>query len=172
MLSPDAGRGFSGEGAVLGDLAASAATDDAADLLPALAWEQKVEVARLSRQADLSADRVRAALTMLGVSGQLGYDLAEAAYFHRQLPWSAGDAEAFNPRLRAARALVADGAVLLNGALARVGKGDSVHVVRTDDAGQLSCTCLWWARYRGGRGPCRHVLAVRMVQDSKKTEEG
>jgi SWIM zinc finger len=113
---------------------------------------------------------VRAALTVLGASGQIGYDLAEEAYFFRQLPWSEGDAEAYNPRLRAARALVADGAVRLDGAAARVGTGESVNLVRADPAGQLSCTCQWWARYRGGRGPCRHVLAVRMVQDST-TEE-
>ena len=170
MLSPDAYRGFSGEGAVLGDLAAGPAAEDAAELLSALTWEQKVEVARLSRQADLPPDRVRAALTMLGVSGQLGYDLAEEAYFHRELPWSAGDAETYNPRLRAARALVADGTVRLDGALARVGRGDSVNVVRTDDSGRLSCTCPWWARYRGGRGPCMHVLAVRMVKDAQMKE--
>jgi hypothetical protein len=167
MLSPDAYRGFSGEGGVLNDLADGTAADDAADLLLELpAWEPQVEVAELSRQAGLPSDRVRAALTVLGASGQIGYDLAEETYFRRQLPWSAGDAEAYNPRLGAARALVADGAVRLDGAQARVGMGDRVNIVRTDAAGRLSCTCAWWARYRGGRGPCRHALAVRMVQDS------
>src|SRR5690242_11197539 len=38
-----------------------------------------------------------------------------------------------------------------------------VHRVR-DEAGTLSCSCLWWAKYRGGRGPCSHALAVRMVR--------
>jgi hypothetical protein len=171
MLSPDAYRGFSGEGGVLGDLASGTAADDAADLLSMLpAWEPKAEVAGLSRQAGLPPGRVRAALTVLGASGQIGYDLAEEAFFFRQLPWSEGDAEAYNPRLRAARALVADGAVRLDGAAARVGTGESVNLVRADPAGRLSCTCQWWARYRGGRGPCRHVLAVRMVRDST-TEE-
>jgi SWIM zinc finger len=113
---------------------------------------------------------VRAALTVLGTSGQVGYDLAEQAYFHRHLPWSASDAEARNPRLRGARALLADGAVRLDGALARVGKGDQAHVVRADDAGRMSCTCLWWAKYRGGRGPCTHVLAARMVRDADVEE--
>jgi SWIM zinc finger len=167
MLSPDAYRGFSGEGGVLKDLAAGTAADDAADLLLELpAWEPQVKVAELSRQAGLPSDRVRAALTVLGASGQIGYDLAQETYFRRQLPWSAGDAEAYNPRLGAARALVADGAVRLDGAQALVGRGDRVNIVRADAAGRLSCTCAWWARYRGGRGPCRHALAVRMVQDS------
>jgi hypothetical protein len=167
MLSPDAYRGFSGEGGVLNDLAGGTAADDAADLLCELAaWEPQVKVAELSRQAGLPVGRVRAALTVLGASGQIGYDLAAKTYFRRQLPWSAGAAEAFNPRLGAARALVADGAVRLDGAQALVGSGDRVNIVRTDTAGLLSCTCAWWARYRGGRGPCRHALAVRMVQDS------
>ncbi|WP_443046397.1 hypothetical protein [Streptomyces sp. DSM 40750] len=34
----------------------------------------------------LPADRIRAALTRLGASGRVGYDTAEAAYFHRELP--------------------------------------------------------------------------------------
>ncbi|MCW2935548.1 MAG: hypothetical protein JWM19_6510 [Actinomycetia bacterium] len=170
MLSQDASRGFSGEGGVLDDLATGSAADDA-DLVSALlAWDPKIDVAELSGQAGLPPGRVRAALTVLGTSGQIGYDLAEGAYFHRHLPYSAGGAEARNPRLRGARKLVADGAVRLDGSLAAVGEGDRVHLVRADDAGQLSCTCLWWAKYRGGRGPCKHALAVRMVRD-KAAEE-
>ena len=26
-----------------------------------------------------------------------------------------------------------------------------------------TCTCPWWGRHQGTRGPCRHVLAARMV---------
>ncbi|MFC8869784.1 SWIM zinc finger family protein [Streptomyces sp. NPDC057148] len=32
----------------------------------------------------------------------------------------------------------------------------------------MSCTCPWWAKYRGGRGPCKHMLAARMVRNTKK----
>jgi hypothetical protein len=32
------------------------------------------------------------------------------------------------------------------------------------EGGVLSCTCHWWADYRGRRGPCKHALAVRMVR--------
>ncbi|MEV6537618.1 SWIM zinc finger family protein [Streptomyces sp. NPDC051665] len=170
LLSQDAARGFSGEGGVLYDLAGGPAADDADLVAALLAWEPRIDVSELSRQAELSPERVRAALTVLGTSGQIGYDLAEEAYFHRHLPYDAGAAEARNPRLRGARALVADGAVRLDGALTRVGKGDQVHLVRADGTGQLSCTCLWWAKYRGGRGPCKHVLAARMVRDETTTE--
>jgi len=172
MLSPDVDRGFSGEGGVLADLAAGTTADDAADLLAdLLTWEPRLTVAGLARRSALPPDRVRAALTALGTSGQFGYDLADEAYFRRQLPWSAGDAEASNPRLAAARALVAAGAVRLDGTTALVGRGDHLHSVRADADGRLSCTCPWWAAYRGDRGPCRHVLAVTITQQQQTTEE-
>ena len=25
------------------------------------------------------------------------------------------------------------------------------------------CTCPWWGKHRGTRGPCKHVLAARMA---------
>ncbi|MFD0279381.1 SWIM zinc finger family protein [Kitasatospora sp. NPDC127111] len=166
-LSPDASRGFSGEGGVLGALATGTAEQDAELVAVLLAWEPRIDVAELAEQSGLTPVRVRAALTRLGTAGQIGYDTAEAAYFHRQLPYASGRAEAHNPRLRAARALVTAGAVRLEeGGLATVTVDDHRQRVRTDAAGALSCTCLWWAKYRGGRGPCKHVLAVGMVREN------
>ncbi|WP_344331040.1 SWIM zinc finger family protein [Kitasatospora putterlickiae] len=172
-LSPDASRGFSGEGGVLGALATVAAEQDADLVAALLAWEPRVEIAELAEQSGLTAARVRAALTRLGTAGQIGYDVAEAAYFHRQLPYDARRAEAANPRLKAARALVAAGAVRLEegGATAVVTVDDHVQRVRADAAGAVGCTCLWWAKYRGGRGPCKHVLAVGMVREAR-TQDG
>ncbi|MBI0384958.1 SWIM zinc finger family protein, partial [Streptomyces albiflaviniger] len=86
MLSQSASRGFSGEGGVLHDLATASAAADAERVGELLSWEPRVDVAELSGRAGLPADRVRAALTVLGTSGQIGYDLAEGAYFHRHLP--------------------------------------------------------------------------------------
>ncbi|MFE2914975.1 DprA-like winged helix domain-containing protein [Kitasatospora indigofera] len=166
-LSPDASRGFSGEGGVLGALA-SGTEQDADRIAELLAWEPRIEPADLAEQSGLPVGRVRAALTRLGTAGQIGYDSAEAAYFHRQLPYDSGRAEAHNPRLRAARALHAAGAVRLEpgGTLATVTVEDHLQRVRTDERGQASCTCLWWARYRGGRGPCKHVLAVGLAREA------
>ncbi|WP_371501013.1 SWIM zinc finger family protein [Kitasatospora sp. NBC_00374] len=164
-LSPDTSRGFSGEGGVLTALASADAARDAELVSVLLAWEPRIEVAELAEQAGLSPDRVRAALTVLGTAGQIGYDTAEAAYFHRQLPYDSGRAEARNPRLRVARALVAAGAVRpeADGRVTTVTVGDHVQRVRTAADGSLGCTCLWWAKYRGGRGPCTHALAVRLA---------
>ncbi|MEV4611239.1 SWIM zinc finger family protein [Kitasatospora sp. NPDC049258] len=166
-LSPDVARGFSGEGGVLTALASPDAAADAELVAVLLAWEPRIDVAELAEQAGLTAERVRAALTVLGTAGQIGYDPAEAAYFHRRLPFDAGRAEAHNPRLKAARALLAAGAVRLDqdGPLATVTVDDHVQRVRRGADGSLSCTCLWWAKYRGGRGPCKHALAVRLAAD-------
>ncbi|MET7377453.1 SWIM zinc finger family protein [Streptomyces sp. NPDC005526] len=163
-LSPDASRGFSGEGGVLEALATDEAAEDAELIAVLLAWEPRVDVADLAASSGLTPERVRAALVRLGTSGRVGYDTAEAAYFHRELPYDGERAERHNPRLRAARALAAAGAVALDGPLGTVTAEDGhVHRVR-EEAGALSCSCLWWARYRGGRGPCKHALAVRMVR--------
>ncbi|MFI5551190.1 SWIM zinc finger family protein [Streptomyces sp. NPDC051738] len=163
-LSPDASRGFSGEGGVLDALATDDAAEDAELIAVLLAWEPRIDVADLAAASGLTPDRVRAALIRLGTSGRVGYDTAEAAYFHRELPYDAERVERHNPRLRSARALVAAGAVVLDGHMGTVTAEDGhVHRVR-DEAGVLSCSCLWWAKYRGGRGPCKHALAVRMVR--------
>ncbi|WP_372343164.1 SWIM zinc finger family protein [Streptomyces sp. KL116D] len=163
-LSPDAARGFSGEGGVLESLATDQAAEDAELIAVLLAWEPRIDLGDLAAASGLPVDRVRAALVRLGTSGRVGYDTAEAAYFHRELPYDAGRVERHNPRLRDARALVRAGAVALEGELGTVTADDGhVHRVR-EDGGTLSCTCMWWARYRGGRGPCKHALAVRMVR--------
>ncbi|GGX78355.1 hypothetical protein GCM10010358_35930 [Streptomyces minutiscleroticus] len=163
-LSPETSRGFSGEGGVLDALATDEAAQDAELIAVLLAWEPRIDVTDLAAASGLPAGRVRAALVRLGTSGRVGYDAAEAAYFHRELPYDAQRAERHNPRLRAARDLVAAGAVALDGDVGTVTAEDGhVHRVR-DDAGTLSCSCLWWAKYRGGRGPCKHALAVRMVR--------
>ncbi|MET7287291.1 SWIM zinc finger family protein [Streptomyces sp. NPDC005573] len=163
-LSPDVSRGFSGEGGVLTALATDEAAADAELVSVLLAWEPRIDVADLAASSGLTPERVRAALVRLGTSGRVGYDTAEAAYFHRELPYDAERVERHNPRLRTARELVAADAVTLDGALATVTAADGHrHRVR-DEAGVLSCSCLWWAKYRGGRGPCKHALAVRMAR--------
>jgi SWIM zinc finger len=106
---------------------------------------------------------VRDALTQLGTAGRVGYDVAEAGYFHRTLPYAAEVVERMNPRLAGARALVTAGAVEVTGEVAVVRSGDDIyHVRHADDV--FSCTCPWWAKHRGERGPCKHALAVRIVR--------
>lgn len=172
VLSPEVRRGFSGEGAVLEALAADRTETDA-DLVGALlSFEPRIDVGDLADRAGLSADRVRAALVRLGTSGRVGYDLAEAACFHRELPYDSAFAEQANPRLRDARGLVAAGAVRFAGEVAVVTVGDHAHRVRFGGAGTVSCTCQWWAAYRGSRGSCRHVLAAELARGNGDKETG
>ncbi|MFF7296585.1 SWIM zinc finger family protein [Streptomyces sp. NPDC008265] len=169
-LSPDASRGFSGEGGVLEALATDEAAADADLVGVLLAWEPRVDVADLADQSGLSTERVRAALVRLGTAGRVGYDTAEAGYFHRELPYDAGRAERHNPRLVAARALLADGAVVRHeDSTATVRSGERRYQVREAPGGVLSCTCRWWADHRGRRGPCKHALAVRMAARDSAT---
>ncbi|MFJ1751378.1 SWIM zinc finger family protein [Kitasatospora sp. NPDC088134] len=163
-LSPDSSRGFSGEGGLLDLLAEGSGAEDADVLAALLAWEPRIEPADLAEDSGLTPERVRTALARLATSGQLGYDLAEAAHFHRRLPYADGRVEQANPRLGAARSLLAAGAVgPAAGDVRVVTVGDHAHHVRiAPDGAALGCTCRWWARHRGGRGPCSHVLAVRI----------
>lgn len=163
-LSPEPYRGFSGEGAVLAALASDDVADDAALVGALLSWDPTIDVDALAANAGIDAGRVRAALAQLGTAGRVGYDVAEGAYFHRSLPYDAGRAERDNPRLTAARALLESGAVTDDhgDGTATIRSGPEVYRVRRLPDGGYTCTCEWWARHRGQRGPCKHALAVSM----------
>jgi SWIM zinc finger len=188
-LSPEPYRGFSGEGAVLTGLAGDDVADDA-DLVSALlAWDPtasrqtsaevgmqfgdsarsglcrgRIDVDDLATAGGLPAARIRAALTLLGTAGRVGFDVAQGAYFHRVMPFGTDAAVRLNPRLAGARELVAAGAVHDVNDGAEVRSGDSVYRVRVVDGQPAGCTCLWWGRHRGGRGPCKHQLAVLITR--------
>ncbi|MFI0349149.1 SWIM zinc finger family protein [Actinomadura sp. 9N407] len=165
-LSPEPHRGFSGEGAVLDALATDEAADDAELLGALLSFEPRVEPDLLAERAGLDLVRTRAGLTQLGTAGRVGYDTAEAGFFHRELPYDAERVLAMNPRLRNARALVDGGHVTFSAPdMASVDAGGTPRQVRFTGDG-ASCTCPWWTEYRGGRGPCKHVIAARLVRDA------
>ena len=171
-LSPEKYRGFSGEGALLGALAAPETAAEDADLISLLlGWGPVIDLASLTASANLSAERTAAALAILASSGKVGYDLTDAAYFHRELPLGA-DVERVHPRLADARALVASGKVTLTegGAMS----GD--HRVRfgpgQGKATGDTCTCPWWGRHQGTRGPCKHVLAARIALGGSTAPSG
>lgn len=175
-LSPELARGFSGEGGVLTSLAGEHVEADAARVLDLLAWAPGSDLPSIGDELGLPAERVRAAVISLGTAGRVGYDVADAEYFHRQLPYDPGRVEAANPRLAKARALVADGQLHDRGeGVVVVTRGDHVQHVRVGSDGAATCTCPWWAKYAGARGPCAHVLAVRIMRDGnapRVTEHG
>ncbi len=170
-LSPDSSRSFSGEGGVLWDLVDEDSADDADLVAALLAFEPHIDVARLATEAGLTPDRVVRALGRLGAAGRVGYDAAEASYFHRELPYDPDRLAAMHPRLRDASALVDAAAIRIEERAAYVTSGAVEHVVRRTPDGHR-CTCPWFARHHGNRGPCKHVLAVELVRRRRDPGEG
>jgi hypothetical protein len=167
VVSPEPSRGFSGEGQAL---AALARDDDGggatlAKVRAALAWQPRLDPAALAGELALAPRAVASALAALGTRGLVGFDLAEGGYFQRALPFDLDLVEALHPRLVAARKLVAEGAVERGPAETKVRSGDVVHRVRATEAGSI-CTCAWYAKHRGERGPCKHVLAAALAADA------
>jgi hypothetical protein len=163
VLSPERSRGFSGEGGALFDLADVQAGADARQLSAVFALEQRLDVDALAGAAGLPAERVRAAVSHLAAAGRVGFDLHEGAWFHRDLPLTAAPSPEDAPRLRDALALVESGSVSL-GAGSAVVRGTDDRVVEVDPGGGYRCSCPWWAKHGGSRGPCKHVLAVHVVR--------
>ena len=95
--------------------------------------------------------------------GRVGFDPAEEEWFPRLLPLDRAALEAGHPRLVDARRLVADGAVTLSDGGASIRTDDAVHRVTFADPFPR-CTCPWFAKHRGERGPCKHVLAATVVR--------
>ena len=112
---PGKARGFSGEGAVLHLVAGGDANEDAAFVSTLLAFEPRIDIAQLAARALLPDAQIASALGVLASSGQVGFDLAAGAYFHRPLPVQAGLLDTLHPRLAEARKLVAGGGVRREG---------------------------------------------------------
>jgi hypothetical protein len=163
LLSPSVSRGFSGEGAVLDDLADEKAGVDAELLAALLSFEPVLDPERLARDSGLTKAAVRRSLSHLAAAGRVGFDLTDQAYFHRELPYRPGSQDRQHPRLRDARALVDGGHVLRQDGVTKVNSGDTAHVVRHTADGER-CTCTWFATHGAGRGPCKHILAARLAR--------
>ena len=121
----------------------------------------------LATRFSLDRADVTAALAALGSRGLVGFDLAEGACFHRELPFDLTQVESLHPRLKDARKLVAGGGI-------RITRRDEERIdayVRGTDVEHrvaivgdaATCTCPWYAKHQGERGPCKHVLAVQIL---------
>jgi hypothetical protein len=173
VLSPDVRRGFSGEGQVLTALAGGQWADVLPRIRASLRWETRVDADALGQAFSFGRDDVDAALAALGSRGLVGFDLAEGAYFHRELPFDLELVESLHPRLNDARKLVVGGGVRV---VRRDGERIEGVVPGTDVEHRVvlagdtaTCTCPWYAKHKGERGPCKHVLAVQLVLDEEAT---
>ncbi|WP_102507916.1 SWIM zinc finger family protein [Sanguibacter massiliensis] len=165
-------RGFSGEGALLEHLAGGTAFEDAELVGALLAFEPVLDEARLARDAALDPARVRDAIAVLAASGRVGRDVVDDAWYHRELPHDPDRVTKDAARLTRARRLLAAGAVEPLADAWRVRTGDGPGYSVRLDGPEASCTCPWFLRHGTGRGPCAHVLAVRLLIEERPTSEG
>lgn len=167
VLSPNAARGFSGEGQALAALAANGSTNELAQIKSALAWQDEINVPKLSSSLGITTRALEEALQVLGTRGLVGYDLAVGAYFHRELPFDRGLVEELHPRMKKARELHEQKQVRYSmkggdevEAYVKGSKGEHYVQMNTDGA---RCTCDWFAKNQGNRGPCSHILAAELA---------
>jgi hypothetical protein len=164
-LSAEVWRGFSGEGQALFALMRAdgeALRSAQAQVRAQLAWQASLNLAELAGDSDVSEAIVSDSLRLLGASGLVGFDVFDARYFHRVLPFDVSKHADWNPRLLDARDLLKAGAVRVvrrDPFEATVASGEIEHRVREVEGG-LRCTCPWFAKHQGLRGPCKHTLAA------------
>lgn len=166
-LSRDAWRGFSGEGAALESLIEEV-SDEWIDALDKYAYaNQAFNPTLFAINEQLDFDRVDNLTTRLAAMGLLGYDLDDNQFFYRRLPFKLNRIMSLNPRMKGADKLIEEGKVEIVSNTpqrieARVEGSGVRHTVILDNQIER-CTCEWYSKYQGERGPCKHVLAVKKI---------
>ncbi len=176
MLSPRLYRGFSGEGQVLEKLAGRRWQEALPYVQSHLAWQSQIDVSALARKIGLSECEVHDSLAVLGSRGLAGFDVSAGRYFHREMPFDLAQVETLQPRLKDARRLLMSNAASIivelgNGAfdVGVAGTGTTHHVRLRPDGDR--CTCPWFSRHQGQRGPCKHVLAAQMLVGADEEDQ-
>jgi hypothetical protein len=167
MISPEVFRGFSGEGQVLSNLAKPPEEQAVALIRAQLKWQSEIDPATLAKTLGLEKQDVEGALAVLGSRGLAGFDATTGRYFHRELPFDLSTVEDMQPRLKNARKLVEEGGIKRvagQKSAFQVPGTDVIHRVQLDESGDR-CTCPWFSKYQGARGPCKHILAAQLVDD-------
>lgn len=172
MVSPEVYRGFTGEGQVLSSIASPPTDEVLKQVRAQMKWQSQIDAYDLSKVLNVREDDIESALALLGSRGLAGFDVTKGRYFHRELPFDLSKVEDLQPRLKSARRLVESGGIKL----LSVREGSSItyqipgtgttHRVQLIDSGDV-CTCPWFSKYQGARGPCKHILAAQLVEENK-----
>lgn len=166
-LTAQSYQGYSGEGALLEGLAKTELLENTDRVASLLQFESKINHRRLASELDLSESDMESVLSVLASLGKLGFDAEEQAYFHRELPEEPERILKDNPRLIGARKLV-DNVEIVGENLYHVHSGGVDYRVdyHHGDWNHAKCTCTWYLRHQNNRGPCKHILAVKLKQDA------
>jgi SWIM zinc finger len=153
---------------------------------------------QVARSTGLSAEKARAALSYLCQVGRAMYDLGGGVYRHRDLfhgPFSAAEAAAAvrkaevptSPQEKSARDIFEQGGVRIiarrpvSGGYKLSGSArggfDPARVrplLHVDNEGRIveaECTCAFFKKSGLAKGPCEHILALRLAHMSRLEEE-
>lgn len=165
-FSPDAYRGFSGEGKALENMTEDLPIEWVYGLNSLLKSNETFNPTILSIENDIDFGTMENLTANLSSMGLLGYDVTERTHFYRRLPFKTERILSLNPRLKNAKKLIDNNEISIlkkaaNYIEANV-KGTGVtHKVIIDGDSQR-CTCDWFTAYQGKRGICKHILAVKM----------
>jgi hypothetical protein len=164
-ISRDTWRGFSGEGATLESLIEDI-PDNWIDALDKYSYANQIfNPTMLAIDEGLDMQKVDNLTGRLSAMGMLGYDLDENHFFYRRLPFKLSRILSLNPRMKDAEKLLVEDKVEIisktaNRLEARV-EGSGVYHGVVLEENKERCTCTWYSRNQGERGPCKHVLAVK-----------
>ena len=168
-LTAEAWHGYSGEGSLLESLAQHDLLEDAESISSMLEFDSVIDAARMAEKWNMNGNRVQAALALLAVSGKLGFDAHDNAYFHRELPDDPDRVLKDNPRLKAAHKLL-DAVEYSGENLWTVRSNESDYRVNYNPAHGMQnakCTCTWYLNHQNKRGPCKHILAVQLMEEKQ-----
>lgn len=165
-LTAESWQGYSGEGALLESLAQPKLLEDMESIHSALRFDPGITAAEFARRQNRSEEETQAALALLAVSGMLGYDVHDGAYFHRELPEDPDRVLKDNPRLVAAQKLIESVKSIGNNTWTVPSGGTDYRVTYDLESGSQNakCTCTWYLKYKNSRGPCKHILAVQLKE--------
>jgi hypothetical protein len=166
-FSPDAYRGFSGEGKALEHMTENLPVEWIYGLNSLLKSNETFDPTLLSIEHDIDFGTMDQLTSNLSSVGLLGYDVMARSHFYRQLPFKTERILSLNPRLKNAKKLIENSDVTIveksDGYVEASVKGSGViHKVVLDHNG-YRCTCEWFTNYQGKRGICKHVLALKMI---------
>jgi SWIM zinc finger len=168
-FSPDAYRGFSGEGKALENMSENVPIEWVYGLNSLLKSNETFNPTMLSIENDIDFGTMENLTASLSSMGLLGYDISERTHFYRRLPFKTERILSLNPRLKNAKKLLDNDDIEIvvhqtNYVEAKVKGSGVIHKVIIEGENQR-CTCDWFTAYQGKRGICKHILGVKMMID-------